>query len=117
MSHEGATWAEMTRNLLYTVPGNIVGGGLLVGAVYGWAGRESGTPPSVLPAAIADAVVTAVPTADLPETVPVPAMAAVAVEPDPESVTSVSPAAAPKRASARRRVTTPPPSGTAANAR
>src|SRR5438270_6952312 len=55
----GATWAEMTRNLLYTVPGNIVGGGLLVGAVYGWAGRESGAPPSVLPAAIAAALGTA----------------------------------------------------------
>ncbi|WP_157354735.1 formate/nitrite transporter family protein [Nocardia terrae] len=29
-----ATFAELGRNLLYTVPGNIVGGGLLVGAVY-----------------------------------------------------------------------------------
>ncbi|HEX9529628.1 MAG TPA: formate/nitrite transporter family protein [Acidimicrobiales bacterium] len=37
----GATWAEMSRNLLYTVPGNIVGGGVLVGMVYGWTGREA----------------------------------------------------------------------------
>ncbi|WP_040805766.1 formate/nitrite transporter family protein [Nocardia concava] len=29
-----ATFAELGRNLVYTVPGNIVGGGLLVGAVY-----------------------------------------------------------------------------------
>lgn len=29
-----ATFGELARNLLYTVPGNIVGGGLLVGAVY-----------------------------------------------------------------------------------
>jgi nitrite transporter NirC len=34
-----ASWAEMTRNLVFTVPGNVLGGGLLVGLAYGWAGR------------------------------------------------------------------------------
>ncbi|GAB0107789.1 formate/nitrite transporter family protein [Nocardia sp. JMUB6875] len=29
-----ASFADLGRNLIYTVPGNIVGGGLLVGAVY-----------------------------------------------------------------------------------
>jgi formate/nitrite transporter FocA (FNT family) len=31
-----ATWLELARNLLWTVPGNIVGGGLLVGVAYSW---------------------------------------------------------------------------------
>lgn len=34
-----ATVGELGRNLLWTVPGNIVGGGLLVGFVYAWIGR------------------------------------------------------------------------------
>jgi hypothetical protein len=29
----------LVRNLAWTVPGNIVGGGLLVGLLYGWAAR------------------------------------------------------------------------------
>ena len=33
-----ATWAELARNLAWTVPGNIVGGGLLVGLAYAWIG-------------------------------------------------------------------------------
>lgn len=33
-----ATWADMARNLLWTVPGNVVGGGLLVGVVYAYLG-------------------------------------------------------------------------------
>ena len=33
-----ATWAQMFRNLSWTVPGNIVGGGLLIGLGYGWLG-------------------------------------------------------------------------------
>lgn len=36
---------DLFRNLMFTVPGNIVGGGLLVGAVYWFAGgarRECG---------------------------------------------------------------------------
>jgi nitrite transporter NirC len=40
----GASFGELSRNLLYTVPGNIVGGGLLVGAVYGWVGRDRTAP-------------------------------------------------------------------------
>jgi nitrite transporter NirC len=32
------TWGMLFRNLAYTVPGNIVGGGLLVGVAYGWLG-------------------------------------------------------------------------------
>jgi len=43
-----ATWGQLARNLLWTVPGNIVGGGLLVGGLYAWIGR---------PAAAATAVV------------------------------------------------------------
>jgi nitrite transporter NirC len=34
----GATASELTRNLLWTVPGNIVGGGLIVGLGYAWLG-------------------------------------------------------------------------------
>ena len=32
------TWGDLTRNLVYTVPGNLVGGGLFVGLAYGWLG-------------------------------------------------------------------------------
>ena len=35
-----AAWDTLGRNLAWTVPGNLVGGGLLVGAVYAWLGRE-----------------------------------------------------------------------------
>lgn len=31
-----ATWADLLRNLAWTVPGNLVGGGLLVGLAYAW---------------------------------------------------------------------------------
>ena len=34
------SWGDLGRNLLYTVPGNIVGGALLVGLAYAWVGRE-----------------------------------------------------------------------------
>jgi nitrite transporter NirC len=34
-----ADWSMLVRNLAWTVPGNIVGGGLLVGLLYGWAAR------------------------------------------------------------------------------
>ncbi|WCD85800.1 Nitrite transporter NirC [Streptomyces xanthophaeus] len=40
---------DLFRNLIFTVPGNVVGGGLLVGAVYWFAGgahRECGAMPS-----------------------------------------------------------------------
>lgn len=36
-----ATFADLGRNLLWTVPGNIVGGGLLVGVAYSWLGGRS----------------------------------------------------------------------------
>lgn len=45
----GATAAELTRNLLATVPGNIVGGGVLVGLAYGWIGRETTVPETTIP--------------------------------------------------------------------
>jgi len=107
----GATWAEMSRNLLYTVPGNIVGGGLLVGAAYGWAGREKGTPFDAVRATVTDAVVTAVPTVEVTPPAPAPVTAAVSVEPrsaEPQVVQTPA-ARSPKRASARRRITTAPP--------
>jgi nitrite transporter NirC len=34
-------WSEVARNLLYTIPGNVVGGGLFVGLAYGWLGTPS----------------------------------------------------------------------------
>ncbi|MGH8985215.1 MAG: formate/nitrite transporter family protein [Acidimicrobiia bacterium] len=34
-----AEWSALFRNLAWTVPGNIVGGGLMVGGVYAWLGR------------------------------------------------------------------------------
>jgi nitrite transporter len=39
-----ATWSDLGRNLLYTVPGNIVGGGLLVGLVYAYLGSRAAAP-------------------------------------------------------------------------
>ncbi|MFD3760366.1 formate/nitrite transporter family protein [Streptomyces sp. NPDC058622] len=39
-------FSDLFRNLMFTVPGNVVGGGLLVGAVYWFTGgsrRECGT--------------------------------------------------------------------------
>jgi nitrite transporter NirC len=33
-------WSMLGRNLLWTVPGNLVGGALLVGAGYAWLGHE-----------------------------------------------------------------------------
>jgi nitrite transporter NirC len=36
-----ATVGELGRNLLWTVPGNVVGGGVLVGLAYAWIGRTS----------------------------------------------------------------------------
>jgi nitrite transporter NirC len=33
-------WSMLARNLLWTVPGNLVGGALLVGAGYAWLGQE-----------------------------------------------------------------------------
>jgi nitrite transporter len=39
-----ATWLELVRNLAWTVPGNIVGGGVLMGLAYAWLG---GSRPAV----------------------------------------------------------------------
>ncbi|MCU1496102.1 MAG: formate/nitrite transporter [Acidimicrobiales bacterium] len=36
-----ATAADLARNLAWTVPGNVVGGGLLVGLAYSWLGRPA----------------------------------------------------------------------------
>jgi nitrite transporter NirC len=36
-------WSMLGRNLLWTVPGNLVGGALLVGAGYAWLGHEHAT--------------------------------------------------------------------------
>lgn len=43
-----ATWGELARNLLWTVPGNVLGGGVLVGLGYAYLG--GGTSRPVLPA-------------------------------------------------------------------
>ena len=42
-----ASWSELVRNLLWTVPGNVVGGGLIVGLGYGWLGTLRPAPVSV----------------------------------------------------------------------
>jgi nitrite transporter NirC len=44
------TMHNLIANLAVTVPGNVIGGGLLVGAAYGWLGaeeRSAGLPPPV----------------------------------------------------------------------
>jgi nitrite transporter NirC len=50
-----ATWSDLWRNLAWTVPGNIVGGGVLVGLAYAWVGRPA-SPVSVAPEPIPLAV-------------------------------------------------------------
>jgi nitrite transporter NirC len=37
--HGTSDWGDLGRNLAWTVPGNIVGGALLVGFAYGWLGK------------------------------------------------------------------------------
>jgi len=39
--HGSAAWGDLWRNLAFTVPGNIVGGGLIVGLGYAWLGRPA----------------------------------------------------------------------------
>jgi nitrite transporter NirC len=47
-----ATWAQLFRNLAWTVPGNVVGGGLLVGVAYAWTGTVTAdASPSIVVAA------------------------------------------------------------------
>jgi nitrite transporter NirC len=38
-----ATWAMLGRNLVWTIPGNVVGGGLIVGVGYAWLGLPART--------------------------------------------------------------------------
>ncbi len=50
-----ATWADLGRNLAWTVPGNVVGGGLLIGLTYSWlvgpaAARVQAPTPTIEPA-------------------------------------------------------------------
>lgn len=52
------TWLDLARNLAWTVPGNLVGGGLLVGLAYAWLGSSPSAvatpaerPPATLVAA------------------------------------------------------------------
>ena len=48
-------WGALVRNLAWTVPGNIVGGGIVVGLGYAWlGGREVGVEREAeMPAAVA----------------------------------------------------------------
>jgi nitrite transporter NirC len=50
-----AAWSQLLRNLAWTVPGNLVGGGVVVGLGYAWLGRTAGkaetTPPQSIRAA------------------------------------------------------------------
>jgi nitrite transporter NirC len=49
-----ANWSDLARNLLWTVPGNIIGGGLLVGLTYGYLSglRSAASSTSEAPAEI-----------------------------------------------------------------
>ena len=87
-----ATWHELGRNLLWTTPGNIVGGGLLVGAAYWFVGTE--------------------PTVTAPEEEPAPPTIDL-VEPTPEPV--LVPTAAAPATPRKRRTTTAPPRTSATN--
>lgn len=60
-------WSELFRNLLYTVPGNVVGGGLVIGLAYGWLGKPIKATPPV--------VTVEVPEEPLPEPAPKPVRA------------------------------------------
>jgi nitrite transporter NirC len=95
---DGATAAHLTRNLLWTVPGNIVGGGLLVGLAYSWIGSSKQAGP-----------------APVDRRVPASAMAAdvsspltAKVDPEPATVSEPATAQVPARP-LRARKTTPPP--------
>lgn len=47
-----ASWSDLARNLAWTVPGNVIGGAVLVGAAYGWLGgaNRHSTAPAAEPA-------------------------------------------------------------------
>ena len=53
-----AAWGDLWRNLAWTVPGNIVGGGVLVGLAYAWVGRPA-RPVTVAPEPIPEPVIDA----------------------------------------------------------
>jgi nitrite transporter len=63
-----ATWSMLVRNLAWTVPGNVVGGGIIVGLSYAWIGRKTAV------AAVVDA------TAPEPQELPVPVRVAVGAD-------------------------------------
>jgi nitrite transporter NirC len=44
MLHVG-TWGDFGRDLLYTIPGNVVGGGLIIGLLYAYAGKAKAVAP------------------------------------------------------------------------
>jgi nitrite transporter NirC len=46
-----ANWGDLFRNLAWTVPGNIVGGGVLIGLGYAYAGRMAKDGPAAASAA------------------------------------------------------------------
>ena len=71
----GGTASEMARNLLYTVPGNILGGGVMVGVAYAWIGRDATAAKSSVDEMVAVASI------DLVTAEPDP-------EPEPEPVAS-----------------------------
>lgn len=54
-----ATWGQLARNLAWTVPGNLVGGGLLVGLAYAWIGRPDRPAPVVAPEPLPEPLVDA----------------------------------------------------------
>lgn len=62
-----ATWGDLARNLAWTVPGNVVGGAVLVGAAYAWLGgsRRPEAAAGAVTAPVAPAVTAPVADADL----------------------------------------------------
>ena len=52
-----ADWSDLAGNLVWTIPGNVVGGLLVAAAYAGRAGRVSGSPALLPPEAVRDAAV------------------------------------------------------------
>jgi nitrite transporter len=52
--NHAASWGDLAHNLLFTVPGNVVGGALVVGLPYAFSVRRS--PVAVEPHAVASVV-------------------------------------------------------------
>lgn len=52
-----AGWADLAGNLVWTIPGNVVGGLLVAAAYAGRAGRVSGSPALLPPGAVREAAV------------------------------------------------------------